>query len=304
MNVLVTGGTGFVGSYLVGLLVARDDRVTVVSRSTARVRGARASVRAAEWLPDLSAYDAIVHLAGEPIFGKRWSKEQKQNLRASRISSTKKIVDALADLDEAARPKTLVSASAIGYYGSRKGETLDESAGPGNDFLAGLCVDWEAEAQRAEELGVRVVQLRIGIVLGADGGALASLLPPFRMYAGGPIGLGGMYWSWIHQEDLGRLILHVIDSDSARGPINAVSPNPVTNRAFAKALGKVLRRPSFMPAPPLALKLLLGGAAEALTADQRVTPKKAGELGFEFQHPEIVPALEDLLQRYLIDQQV
>jgi len=306
MHVLVSGGSGFVGSCLVGLLVARGDRVTIVSRNPNRVRTARAGVRAAAWLPDLSDFDAVVHLSGEPVVGKRWNEAVKAELRSSRLDTTRRIVDGLAAAKK--KPGVFVCASAIGSYGSRPGEELteDSSLAPeGSDFLADLGRDWEAEANRAQaEAGVRTVSLRIGIVLGADGGALRTMLRPFRMGVGGPLGSGKQYFSWIHQEDLARMILFAIDQEGISGPLNGVGPRPVTNKEFSRTLGKVLHRPALLPAPVFGLRLLLGEVAGMLVADQKVLPQKALEAGFEFEHGEIEPALRDLLQRYLIKDQV
>ena len=300
MHVLVTGGTGFVGSYLTGMLCARDDKITIVSRRPDHVRTARAGVKAVEWLPDLSKFDAVVHLAGEPIFGKRWSTVQKRNLRSSRIASTKKIVASLVDADP--KPKAFVCASAIGYYGDRPGEKLVEDSRPGADFLAQLCVDWEKEALAAEAAaGVRTVCVRTGVVLGPDGGALRKMLRPFRMFVGGPLGSGRQAFSWIHEEDLARLIEFAIDEPEVRGPLNATSPSPVTMKEFARTLGRVLHRPAFCPAPEFALRLALGEVATVLVADQRVIPTRALAAGFEFKHAELEPALTDLLQRYLLE---
>lgn len=305
MHVLVSGGSGFVGSYLVGLLVARGDRVTIVSRTPNRVRTARAGVRAAAWLPDLSGFDAVVHLSGESIVGRRWTDQVKAELRRSRLESTQRIVEGLKQAER--KPSVLVCASAIGIYGERPGEELteDSSLAPEGDFLGDLCRDWEAEARRAEsEAGVRTVNLRTGIVLGADGGALRTMLRPFRLGVGGPLGSGKQMFSWIHQEDLGRMILFALDHPELHGPLNGVGPNPVSMKSFARTLGKVLRRPALLPAPIFALRLALGEVAGMLTADQKVLPKRALEAGFEFEHGELEPALRDLLQRYLIDEQV
>jgi len=302
MKVLVTGGTGFIGNYLVGLLIARGHKVTIVSRSPNRIRTARAGVKAAAWLPDLSGFDAVVHLAGESIFGKRWSPKQLEVLRSSRLDSTQRLLDGMAAAEP--RPQVFVCASAVGYYGHRPGVDLIEGTSPSDDFLAQLCIDWEALAAKAEDIGVRTVNLRTGVVLGHDGGALAKMLPPFRMFVGGHVGNGRQVVPWIHEDDMGRAIEFAIANESLRGPVNITSPNPRTMRDLARAIGKTLKRPSFFPVPAFALKLALGGVAAAMLADQRVLPKRLQEAGFEFKHAELEEAVESLLQRYLMDSQV
>jgi len=298
LNVLVAGGSGFVGRRLAQALVARGDVVTVVTRDPARARATGvpgASYRG--WLPALDAYDAVVNLAGEPIFGRRWNAAVKQDVLDSRVQSTRRIVAALRDARDP--PHVLVNASAIGFYGSRGDELLSEESAPGSDFMARVCQAWEAEARRAEEppAPVRTVVLRIGVVLGEGGGALASMLPFFRLGLGGPIGLGGQWFSWIHVDDLVGLVLEALDDEQARGVLNAVSPGAVTNRAFSFALGRVLRRPAFFPVPPLALRLKFGEVAQVLTGSQRVAPRAAQALGYAFRFPEVEGALQDALGR-------
>jgi hypothetical protein len=302
MKVLVTGGTGFIGNYLVGLLVARGDKVTIVSRNPNRIRTARAGVKAAAWLPDLSEFDAVVNLAGESIFGKRWNAQQLELLRSTRLETTQRLLEGMAAAET--KPKVFVSGSAVGFYGHRPGADLLEDSPAGDDFLAQLCVDWEALASKAEDLGVRTVNMRTGVVLGHDGGALAKMLPPFRMFVGGPVGNGRQVVPWIHEEDMSRAIEFAIDTADLRGPINFTAPNPRTMRDLARTIGKTLGRPSFFPVPAFALKLALGGVAAALLADQRVLPKRLQEAGFEFNHPDLEAAVKSLLQRYLIDSQV
>jgi uncharacterized protein (TIGR01777 family) len=294
MNVLVTGGRGFIGSFLTGLLVARGDHVTIVSRAPDRARTARANERVVGWLPPLEGFDAVVHLAGEPIFGKRWSAQQKENLRTSRVSSTRKLAQSLADLPASQRPRVFVSGSAIGYYGDRGDELLDEGCGPGDDFLAGLCQEWE---EAAREAGVRTVLLRTGIVLARGGGALARMLPPFRLGLGGPIGSGRQWMSWIHRRDLARLILHAVDDERLSGPVNGTAPEPVRNRDFARALGRALHRPALFPVPVVALRLVLGEVAKILADSQRCAPARALDSGFEFEFPALDGALRQLLAK-------
>lgn len=295
MNVLVTGGRGFIGNFLTGLLVARGDHVTIVSRTPQKVRTARAGVSFEPWLPDLSRFGALVHLAGEPIFGKRWSPVQKENIRTSRVSSTRRIVDALGELPAAKRPKVLVCGSAIGFYGDRGDEVLDEGSEPGSDFLADVCRQWEEEALRAKDFGVRAVCLRTGIVLGLGGGALAQMLTPFKLGVGGPIGSGKQWMSWIHLRDLCRLVLTAIDRAELEGPLNGTAPAPVRNKDFTKVLGRVLRRPAFLPVPSFGLRALFGEAAGILLASQRCSADKALAHGFQFEFNELEPALRRLL---------
>ncbi|MFT4539281.1 MAG: hypothetical protein ACI841_001636 [Planctomycetota bacterium] len=300
MKVLVTGGTGFVGSNLVGLLISRGHKVTIVSRTPNRVRNARSGIKVAAWPPDLSGIDAVVHLAGSNLVGKRWSSAYKDELRSSRIDTTQQLVQQFAKADP--KPPVFVCGSAIGYYGSRPGEQLDEASTQGDDFLAKLCGDWEAVAQQAS--GTRVVRIRTGVVLGPDGGALAKMITPFRLGVGGPLASGRQMFSWIHQYDLAQMILWAIENDEVDGILNGTGPNPVTAKQLAKTLGRILHRPSFMPAPKWALRIVLGEVVEALAADQHVLPKRALERGFTFKYTELEGALRELLQRYLINEQV
>jgi len=292
-KVLLTGGTGFVGNRLVNALVAAGHTVSVVTRTPERHRTARAGVDYVGWLPPLDRHQALVHLSGEPIFGARWSAEVKGAIRASRIDSTRRLVEALRAC--ARRPAVLVCASAIGWYGDRGDEVLTEASAPGSGFLAEVCQAWEDEAQRAEELGVRVVRVRIGVVLGAKGGALAQMLLPFKLGLGGPLGSGSQWFSWVHLRDVVALFVRAVDDPSLRGAFNATAPNPVTNREFTRTLGRVLHRPAFLPIPPLALRLRFGDAAQVLTASQRCLPEAALRAGFTFQFATLEGALRDIL---------
>lgn len=294
MNVLVAGGTGFVGRRLVEVLAERGDVVTVVSRdpSLAQRQGTpRASYRG--WLPPLDAYDGVVNLTGENLFGRRWNARVKQQIRESRLDATRRLVEAIeAAAPGGDAPRVLVNASAVGFYGDRGAEPLPESATPGTDYLAQVCRDWESEALRCS---ARTVVMRLGVVLGPGGGALAKMLLPFRLGVGGPIGLGRNYFSWIHRDDLVALIAWALDNSAVGGPVNAVAPGVVTNAAFSHALGRVLHRPAFLPVPPPALRLAFGEVAAVLTASQRCVPEKAQRLGFSFRHPQIEAALADIL---------
>jgi uncharacterized protein len=299
MKALVTGATGFVGPRLLRLL----DSPVVVSRSPERARRAVGNLAGPifRWDPmreplpaeALEGVDVIYHLAGESVAEGRWNAAQKARIRDSRVIGTRNLVQGIKQVDH--KPSVLVSASAVGYYGNRGDEELTEAASPADDFLAEVCVAWEREALAAEQLGVRTVTARTGIVLGAGGGALAKMLTPFKLGAGGPLGNGKQWMPWVHVADLARLYVHAADTSSINGPLNAVAPNPVRNSEFTKALGRQLHRPAFMPAPYLGLRLLFGEFAQVLFASQRVIPQVALETGFVFQYPDIASALREIL---------
>jgi uncharacterized protein (TIGR01777 family) len=299
MTALVTGGTGFVGPRLLRML----DHPTVVTRNPDRARQSIGHLagRIIRWDPRegpppaeaFEGVDAVFHLAGESVAEGRWTAAQKATIRDSRVIGTRHLVQGI--VQAARKPAVLVSASAVGYYGDRGDEELTESAAPAHDFLADVCIDWEKEALAAGEVGVRVVTARTGIVLGSGGGALAKMLTPFKLGAGGPLGSGRQWMPWVHVSDLARLYMHAAETASIRGPMNAVAPNPVRNSEFTKALGRQLHRPAFMPAPYLGLRLLFGEFAKVLFASQRVIPKVATDTGFVFQYPEIAAALREIL---------
>ena len=299
MKTLVTGGTGMVGPRLLRML----DQPVVLSRNPERAREkvGHLAGRIIRWDPmagpppaeAFAGVEAVFHLAGESVAEGRWTAAQKARIRDSRVVGTRNLVQGIAQVSD--RPRVLVSASAVGYYGDRGEEELTESASPGRDFLADVCVTWEKEALAAEKLGVRVVTERTGIVLGAGGGALAKMLTPFKLGAGGPLGNGRQWMPWVHVSDLARLYLHAAEHESIRGPMNAVAPHPVRNSEFTKALGRQLRRPAFMPAPYLGLRLLFGEFAQVLFASQRVVPQVALDTGFTFQYPDIAAALKEIL---------
>jgi uncharacterized protein (TIGR01777 family) len=303
MRVFVTGATGMIGRRLVAALCERGDKVRALSRSAANARetlGEQVEVVEGDpaaygnWAAAVNGCDALVNLAGERVVGKRWTDEQKQRMRSSRIDGTDNLVRAVAEAEH--RPRVLVSGSAIGYYGFHEDDTLTEASPPGVDFLARLCVDWEQAARNAEEHGVRVVLLRTGVVLDTAGGALAQMLPPFRLFLGGPVGSGRQWLSWIHRDDLVGLILLALDHSDSSGPINGTAPEPQTNRDFSKTLASVLGRPCIFRVPGLALRLRFGEGAELITRGQRVLPTRAQELGYTFRFPALRPALEDLLR--------
>ena len=299
MKALVTGGTGFIGRRLLSLL----DHPILLSRNQDRAQRSLGSQcgRVLAWDPldgpppaeAFDGVDAVFHLAGESVAEGRWTAAQKRRIRESGVIGTRHLVEGIAKAEP--RPRVLVSASAVGYYGDRGDEELTETSPPADDFLAEVCIAWEKEALAAEEAGVRVALARTGIVLG-DGGALAKMLTPFRLGAGGPLGNGKQWMPWIHVADMARLYLHAATTESIRGPMNAVAPNPVRNSEFTKALGRALHRPAFMPAPYLGLRLLFGEFAKVLFASQRVLPKVALDTGFEFEYPEIGAALQAILR--------
>ncbi len=292
-RVMLTGGTGFIGTRLVNGLVAAGHTVSIVTRSPENYRSAGSGVEYAGWLPDVERHHAIVHLAGEPLIGRRWTAGVKRAIRESRVDSTRRLVEALRQAKR--RPAVLVCGSAIGFYGDRGDETLTESSSVGDDFLAEVCQAWEAEALAAEELGVRVVRVRTGVVLGGSGGALQQMLLPFRLGLGGKIGSGAQWFSWVHLKDMVGLLLRAVDDPNLRGAFNGTAPNPVTNKEFTATLGRVLHRPTILPLPPFVLRLRFGEAAEVLTASQRCLPEAALKAGYAFHFPTLEGALRDIL---------
>jgi uncharacterized protein len=286
MRVAVTGATGTIGRALVDALRERGDEVTALSRST------NWSDPKSEPPPEdvLRGRHGVVHLLGEQI-AQRWTDDARREIRDSRILSTRNLVTALGELPEDERPNVLISGSGAGWYGHRGDERLDESLPAGDDFLAQLTVDWEAEARRAEALGVRVVLNRTGVVLSPSGGALAKMLPFFKLGIGGPVAGGRQYVPWIHLDDVIGAILFELDTEAVTGPVNLTAPEPVTNRELSKALGRVLRRPAIAPVPALAVKALYGDMAEIVTTGQRAVPVKLTEIGYAFRRPRLEDAL-------------
>lgn len=296
MKVVIAGGSGLIGTAIASTLAHRAD-VVVLSREPDRVaagRGVRWNpASSGEWVSEVARADAVVNLAGAGIADRRWSAKRKKELRDSRILSTRALVDALGTRSDGGRP-VLVSASAIGYYGARGDENLDETCDPGTGFLPELSVDWEREANRARDRA-RVVIPRIGIVLAREGGALRAMLPVFKLGLGGPLGSGKQWMSWIHIDDVIGMIETAIDDEAWEGAINAVAPAPVTNREFTKALGRALGRPTILPAPGFAVRAALGEMADdLLLSGQRVLPRRAVELGFRFAFETLDAALESL----------
>jgi len=303
--VLVSGATGLVGRRLVPRLAEGFARVRVLSRSAAGA-GAFAGLSAVEphaWDgvdPGPAAVvglDAVVHLAGEPLFGGLPTKARLARVRESRIASTRRIVERLAALPAGGRPRVLVSASAVGIYGDRGEERLDEASAPGTGFLAELCRDWEAEASRAESLGVRVVRLRIGVVLAREGGALALMRIPFSLGLGGRLGHGAQHFPWIHADDLVESIRFALARDELAGAVNAVAPAPVRNVELTRTLARVLGRKAFVPVPAFALRAAMGPLAVELLGGRQVVPKRLLEAGFRFRHADLETALRSELRR-------
>jgi uncharacterized protein (TIGR01777 family) len=303
MRVLITGATGTLGLALADALSARGDQVVALSRDPER--GARVLSEGAEvhaW-PDpesapppaqaLAGADAVVNLLGEPV-AQRWSQDAKRRIRESRVGSTRMLVGALTALPPDGRPRTLVSQSATGYYGPRDDAPVDEQASAGDDFLAEVTVAWEREAAAAGS-AMRVVCTRTGVVLSPSGGALAKMLPFFKLGIGGPVAGGRQYVPWIHLDDVVGGLVHCLDHEQASGPVNLTAPNPVTNAELSRALGHALGRPAVLPVPGAAVKLLYGEMAEIVTTGQRAIPVRLGDTGYTFRHPELGPALEDVL---------
>lgn len=293
---LVTGATGFIGKHLCALLPAPN----VLTRKPESVPSEFARSACFRWNPGkeapppeaLSGCNAVFHLAGEPVASGRWNKSKKARILNSRVAGTRNLIAGLRAMDQP--PSVLVSASAVGYYGSRLDEEITEGSPPASGFLADVCREWEAAATSAEAFGVRVVTIRIGMVLGKNGGAMARMLPVFKLGAGGNLGNGRQWMPWIHVEDLARLFVFAAEHDTLRGPVNGSAPEPVRNREFTRAVGQMVRRPTLFPAPAFALRLALGEFAEVLLASQRVLPRAAQDAGFEFRHSTIDSALAAL----------
>ena len=299
MKIFMTGGTGFVGSFLSRNLADQGHDITILTRKEQppAPRHSRISFVTGDpkqegaWMAAVPQHDWVINLAGASI-NKRWTEEVKKTIYNSRIMSTRNLVKALAAGD---RHQLFCSTSAPGYYGARGDEELTEVSPPGDDFLAQVAKDWEAEALKAQDLGIRTVITRFGIVMGKGGGFLEQLVPLFKSYLGGPVGSGDQWLSWIHQQDQVRAFLFVLEHQELAGPVNFTAPNPVRNRGFAKALGQVLNRPAILPAPAFMLHLLYGEFADAILTGQRVLPAKLLAAGFEFRFPTIEQALQDLL---------
>ncbi|NEO68123.1 TIGR01777 family oxidoreductase [Moorena sp. SIO3H5] len=301
MKVAITGATGFVGSRLVERLQEEGHQPLILTRDSAKARKqfpnietiAYTPTESGDWQNAIAGCDGVVHLAGAPIAEERWTPARKQEILNSRQLGTQKIVEAIALADP--KPTVLVNASAIGYYGTSETVTFDETSPAGDDFLAEVCQAWEGEAQKVKEADVRLVIVRIGIVLG-NGGALAKMIPPFQMFAGGPIGTGRQWFSWIHRDDLVNLIIAALTRPDMEGIFNATAPNPVLMSELCKAIGDVLNRPSWLPVPSVALEALLGEGAIVVLEGQQVLPKRTTSYGWEYQYPTVKQALIDILK--------
>jgi hypothetical protein len=304
MKIAITGATGLVGSRLVEKLNAQGNQLVIFSRNPDKASKVFPSVvfpnievvkynpqESGDWQQKISGCDAVINLAGEPI-AERWTAKQKQAILESRQLGTRKLVEAIAQA--AIKPQVLISGSAIGYYGTSETAIFEEDSSPGNDFLAQVCQKWEAEAEKVRELGVRLVIFRIGIVL-ANGGALGKMIGPFKMFAGGPIGSGRQWFSWIYLEDLSELISQALTRSDMSGVYNATSPNPVLMSQLCRTLGEVMNRPSWLPVPDFVLELLLGDAAVVVLEGQQVLPTKTQATGFQYRYPELKAALSEIV---------
>lgn len=305
MKIAITGATGFVGSRLVQKLTENGHSILVLTRNENRGKRVFPSTafpnieivgytpkQSGEWQKKISGCDAVINLAGEPIADKRWTPAEKKEIKESRQLGTQKIVEAIQQAEN--KPSVLINTSAIGYYGTSETKTFDENSPPGNDFLAEVCQVWEGEAHKVKEADVRLVILRFGIVLG-EGGAIAKMITPFRFFAGGPIGSGRQWFSWIHREDLVNLIIQALNRSDMEGVYNATAPNPVTMTELSQKLGEVMHRPSWLPVPDFALEMLLGDGAKVVLEGQQVLPKKTEATGFQYQYPTVKPALVDIV---------
>ena len=302
MKVLVTGATGLIGRNLCRALAAADHHIVALSRAPEKAKGLNAAT-VYKWdgiagpppVAALQGINSVVNLAGEPIADHRWSPEQKKRIRDSRVISTRNLVEGLRQ--EGTKPASLVSGSAVGFYGDREDEILDENSPAGRGFLSDVCSEWEEEAERASSLGVRVVRVRTGVVLSATGGALKKMLPAFKLGIAGRLGSGRQWLPWIHIIDLVSILHCALLSNSLSGPINATAPEPARNSDFTRELAHVLRRPAVLPLPSFALHLMMGEMSEILLGGQRAIPKALEQSGFEFRFRTLSPALEDLLGR-------
>ena len=303
MRIVLAGGTGFLGRALAASLAAESHEIAILTRrhGSPKANGARF----VQWAPDgssngfaraIDGADVVVNLAGESIAGRRWSLAHKKRILESRINATRSLATAIARADHP--PPIFISGSAVGIYGTHGDDLVTEETPPGSDFLADVAVQWEAEARRAASPQTRVTCIRTGLVLERDGGALPEMLLPFKLFAGGPVGSGRQYWPWIHREDWVGLVRWSISQPNGGGPMNATAPNPVTNAEFARALGRALKRPAFMPAPAFALRLALGEMADALLLNgQRAVPAKAQRQGYQFKYARLDDALQAIFGR-------
>lgn len=298
MNIIITGGTGFIGEELQNLLLRRGHNLVIITRSPGKYADESANnLRYKGWDDALSdemdSADAVINLAGENIFGQRWNEEVKERILSSRIESTRKLVDAMKSA--ASPPEVFISASASGIYGDNGDIIQTEDSEISDDFLAEVCVKWEAESRKAEELGVRVANPRIGIVLEKGGGALEKMIPPFQFFVGGPVGNGKQYMSWIHLADLCEALIHPLEQKDFEGPYNVCSPEPATMNEFAETLASVMNRPNIFRVPGIALEVLYGEGAKPIMDSIRMQPKKLQVSGFSFRFEDLKTALADII---------
>ncbi len=303
MKVVLAGGTGFVGGSLLSALIAEHHQVVLLTRNLEKAKhlsGNAVSVvewdakNGGDWEKSIDSSDVVINLSGESVANKRWTDSVKQKILDSRVNSTRAIVHAISRAEK--RPSLLVNASAIGIYGSDPEKKLLETTPKGEGFLADVCDSWEKEASKAENLSIRVVKLRIGIVLGKEGGALKRMLPPFQFFLGGPLGNGLQWFPWVHRDDVVRSILYVMENNEIQGPINMAAPEPVRLKDFCKVLGKVLHRPSLFPVPIFVLRLMVGDMADMLIASQKMIPQKLKSSGFQFRYSHLEDALQAILK--------
>jgi len=299
MNILITGGTGFIGSALSRELQESGHNVLITTRhkTDTKLPCERLLWNPPALIPGdaISNMDAVINLAGESIISGRWTKKRKERIMSSRIDTTRALVQSIQNAKS--YPKTLISASAIGYYGPHEEEHLTEGSPPGTDFLAEVCKAWEAEALKAQQFGLRVVLIRLGVVLEIDGGALSKMLPPFKFFLGGSIGTGRQWFSWIHRDDVIGIIKYILEKEDLSGPVNLTAPQPVTNKEFSSALGRALGKPSWFRVPGFMLKLLLGEMANMLLTGQWVIPEKILKAGYQFKYPEVNSALSAIFSK-------
>jgi len=295
MNLLITGGTGFIGSALCTRLLDEKHSIVVLSRYPEKIKLPIRSVSSLNHLTNDDVFDVVINLAGEPIADKRWSDQQKNLIYSSRIVATETLITYLKNSKN--KPKLLISGSAIGYYGvNETDDIIDENSGYDDSFSSNLCQKWEASALKAEPLGIRTCLLRTGIVLGKNGGALSKMLPPFKMGLGGKIGHGEQWMPWVHLDDLVGIIIYCINNDNLKGPVNGTSPNPVINQVFTKTLGLALKRPTIFPMPKVVIKLLMGQMGEELLlVGKKISPQKVLDAGYDFKYKTLDEALKNIV---------
>lgn len=302
-KIIVTGATGLIGKKLVHSLIDKNFEVIIFSRDIKNAKSLFPGVKdfvewdyqkPDEWKSGLEKVDAVIHLAGVNLFAKRWDSNFKKMIKDSREVSTKNLVEAIIQTNN--KPKVFISASGIGFYGDRKDDALKEDSPPGNDFVADVCKAWEFESLNLNKVNVRNVQIRTGLVLSKEDGALKQMLPAFKFFAGGPLGNGKQWTSWLHIDDIVGMYLHALDNEKISGPVNAVSPHPIRMKQFAETLGIVMKRPSLFPVPKFILQLVVGEAAEVVTASQKVIPDKLIKNNYKFKFKDLEAALKDLLK--------